>query len=332
MARMYRPATAMRVSVIIPNYNGAAFLKPCLDSIDRQVLPPSRVIVVDNGSTDESRSVVDHHPVKPEWIGLPDNQGFARAVNLGIREAQDDPVALLNNDAEADPRWLLSGARALEESPDVDFFACLVLRRNEMDLVDSAGVSYAPDGRPYPRLAGRRASACRAGDFVLAPSAGAVFFRPRFFDEVGLFDERFFAYLEDVDIGLRARLMGKRAAFLPDAVVYHYGGGTRLGDRQGPSPSDTGMRVRWIARNKIVIMARDLPAGLLIRWSPRMAAGLAKSFLYHTFISRQALAFLSGTVHGIMAVPGLMEERRALQGRRKISPRSLKALIEEGAR
>jgi GT2 family glycosyltransferase len=320
-----------RISVIIPNFNGAAFLGPCLDSLARQVFPARKVIVVDNGSSDESRRIVESHSLKPEWIGLSVNRGFSAAVNIGIRKADTDAVALLNNDAEADPRWLLFGAKALAEYPDAGFFASLILRRVDQDRVDSAGACYARDGRPYPYASGERAARCNMKRLVLAASAGAAFFPRRLFEEIGFFDEAFFAYLEDVDLCLRAGLLGKTGMFLPEAVVYHHGVGTDLGDRPGPRPADSEMRVRWIARNKIFILARDLPASLLLRWCPWILLGLAKSAAYHLFRSGQAPAFFSGTWQGIRAVPGLMAERHELQRRRKITPRELAKRMREGA-
>ncbi len=320
-----------RISVIIPNFNGAAFLGPCLDSLARQVFPAWKVIVVDNGSSDESRRIVEGHPLKPEWIGLSANRGFSAAVNIGIRKAGAEAVALLNNDTEADPRWILSGAKALIEYPEADFFASLILQRVDRDRVDSAGAGYARDGRPYPCASGERAAKCNTRRPILATSAGAAFFPQRLFEEIGFFDESFFAYLEDVDLCLRAGLLGKTGMFLPEAVVYHHGEGTDLGDRPGGRPEDSEMRVQWIARNKILILARDLPASLLLRWCPRIILGLAKSAAYHIFLSRQGSAFFSGTWQGIRAVPGLMAERHELQKRRRITPQQLATRMREGA-
>jgi GT2 family glycosyltransferase len=315
------------ICVIIPSYNGGEFLLPCLDSLANQVLPANKVIVVDNGSSDDSKSIVENHPLRPELIPLSENQGFARAVNTGIRACGDDAVALLNNDTEADPRWLLFGAKGMEKYPEADFFASLVLKKHDRDRVDSAGACYARDGRPFPIAMNERSSACRAEKPVLAASAGAAFFRKGFFDQVGLFDERFFAYLEDVEICLRAQLLGKKGMFLPEAVVYHHGGGTSLGDRPSLAPVDSEMRVRWIARNKILIMARDVPFSLIIRWCPWMAMGMARSAAYHIFRSGQAGAFFAGTFQGLLAVPGMLALRSELQKKRMITPRQLAAKI-----
>ena len=319
------------ITVIVPNYNGRAVLSACLDSLARQQRLPAAVIVVDNGSRDDSRELAERHPLKPSWIGFPHNRGFAAAVNAGIHASETPALALLNNDAAADPRWLLAGARGILRHPQAAIFASLVLRREERDRVDSAGDAYARDGRPRPR--GR---ACRAAEFdraceTFSASAGAAFFRRRLFEEVGPFDESFFAYLEDVDLGFRSRLLGHRCVFLPEAVVYHQGAATQLGDRPGRKPEDSGQRVRWIARNKLFVLGQNLPARLLFHWAPDIADGLLRSAGYHLLCSRQFPAFLAGTLEGLLGLPRRCSKRRALQARRQVSLAELKRMILLGA-
>ncbi|OGP58946.1 MAG: hypothetical protein A2V67_12490 [Deltaproteobacteria bacterium RBG_13_61_14] len=319
------------ITVIIPNYNGRQVLPACLDSLARQLLPPAAVIVVDNGSQDDSRALVEGHPLRPRWIGFDHNRGFAAAVNAGIRAAQTPALALLNNDAAADPRWLLAGARGLLRHLQAAIFASLMLRREERDRVDSAGDAYTRDGRPRPRGRSRRAADFERVCETFSASAGAAFFRRRLFEEVGPFDESFFAYLEDVDLGFRSRLLGHRCLFLPEAVVYHQGAATQLGDRPGPRPEESGQRVRWIARNKIFVLGQNLPARLLFAWAPDIADGLIRSAAYHLLYSRQFPAFVAGTLEGLFGLPRRCSRRRALQARRQISLAELKRMILLGA-
>lgn len=319
------------ITVIIPNYNGAALLPACLDALLRQRRPPAAVVVVDNGSQDGSRELALAHRVRPTLIAFPENRGFAAAVNAGIRSAVTPAVALLNNDALADPCWLEAGAKGLRRFPEADVFASLILRAHHRDRVDSAGDAMARDGRPRPLGRDDRAAGYDRVREVFSASAGAAFFRRGLFDELGPFDESFFAYLEDVDLGFRARLLGRRCLFLPAAVVYHQGAATRLADRPGPRPEESSRRVRWIARNKILLLGRNLPGPWLLAWSPRLLAGLARSAAYHLLLSGQFAPFLAGTLEGFARLPGRLRQRRELQ-RRRVCLDDLAELVRVGAR
>ncbi len=288
----------MRICVIIPNYNGEAWLGPCLDSLAAQSRPPESVIVVDNGSADRSRELARAHPVAPVVIELEANMGFAAAVNRGIARADADAVALLNNDAVADADWLRAGAAAMEKYPQVSMFASLMLGAQDRGRVDSAGDLYPRDGRPRPRGHGEPADRFAAEAEVFSACAGAAFFRKALLDELGGFEESFFAYLEDVDLGFRARARGHCCVFVPAARVYHRGAATDLSDRAGKKPVDSAERVFLIARNRLRLVARNWPASWIVRFSPRLGLGLTRSAAYHLFVSRQGGAFFRGIMAG----------------------------------
>lgn len=288
----------VRISVIIPNHNGGPLLAECLDSLAAQTRLLDQVVVVDNGSRDGSAAMARAHPVSPRVIELGENQGFAAAVNAGIEVSDTEAVALLNNDAVADPRWVEAGLEAMQEYPRASLFASLILDYNDRDLVDSAGDIYPPDGRPLPRGRGRSASGFQQVVEVMSPCAGAAFYRRDLFRKVGVFEESFFAYLEDVDLGLRARARGHVCLFIPAARVYHRGAATDLGDRPGKKPVDSSERVLMIARNRIRVMARNWPAKALARRAVRIKAGLLRSAAYHLAVSGQGLAFVRGLFQG----------------------------------
>jgi len=295
----------MKISVVIANHNGEKHLGPCLDSLADQARAPERVIVVDNGSEDGSAGLAKGHRLSPELIELGGNFGFAKAVNAGIKASADcDAVALLNNDARADRGWIKAGEQAMKRFPLVSMFASLMLQWSEREVVDSAGDLYKRDGRPRPRGRGRPAADYSAGCEVLSACAGAAFYRSSLFNEVGLFEESFFSYLEDVDLGLRARSYGHVCLYVPEARVYHLGAGTDLGDRPGGKAVDSAERVRWIARNRLRLLWRNWPAPHLARWAPWLLAGLARSAAYHTLISRQAGPFFLGLVQGLRCIQG----------------------------
>ncbi len=313
----------MRLTVIIPNFNGEKYLGVCLDSLSRQTSRPDAVVVVDNGSSDGSVRLARSHRVRPDLIELETNLGFAFAANRGIGLALEkwgpgSAVALLNNDASADPRWLESGRDALARYPSVSMFACLMLDYFERDLVDSAGDLYPPDGRPASRGRGRRASGFAETAEVISPCGGACFFRSSLFEEVGDFEESFFAYLEDVDLGLRARALGHKCLFLPGAVVYHVGAATELSDKPGPKPVDSALRVRRIAANRVRLVSRNWPGERIKRWSPFLLKGLARGAAYHLFRSGQGAAFMKGLGEGL----GLVRKDRDFYGAARASGRA----------
>jgi GT2 family glycosyltransferase len=315
----------LRICVIIPNFNGETMIGTCLDSLSAQTRPPDRVTVVDNGSTDRSRQIVAGHSIGAELIALESNLGFAAAVNRGIEKADGDAVALLNNDATADPRWIEAGLAAMEINPGVSMFASLMLDYQDHHLVDSAGDLYPRDGRPRPRGRGESASLYKEPVEVFSACAGAAFFRKELFEELGGFEESFFAYLEDVDLGFRARARGHACLFAPEAIVYHAGAATDLGDLPGGKPVDSSERVYWIARNRVRVVSRNWPAGLIIGWSPWLAFGLFRSAAYHVFISRRAGAFFKGIIRGFSSIPGdrafFRNEMKARQSDRGDTPR-----------
>ncbi len=288
----------MRASVIIPNYNGERFLGGCLDSLESQTRRPHKTIVVDNGSSDRSLDMARGHPVRPEVISLDENKGFACAANAGLRAADTEAVALLNNDAVTHELFIQEGLRAMELHPLVSMFACLMLDYERRDRVDSAGNEYGRDGRPRPRGRGLPARGFMNKAEVMCPCAGAAFFRRGLFDEVGLFEEGFFSYLEDIDLGLRARSRGHVCMFVPGSKVYHVGAGTDLLDRPGGKRVDSSERVHWIARNRVRVVARNWPTEYVFRWMPWLVFGIFRSAAYHAAVSRQIVPFIKGLADG----------------------------------
>ncbi len=316
-----------KVSVIIPNYNGAAFLEACLDSLAKQQGADAETIVVDNGSTDASRQIVESHVLEPRWIELDRNMGFAAAVNAGIRESVSPLIALLNNDAIADQRWLAAGIRALDIYPNADIVAGLMLKMGERDRVDSAGDLLGRDGRPRARGRGQRAAGYTDPVEIFSACAGAAFYRRSLFEEIGLFEESFFSYLEDVDLCFRARLMQKMVIFWPESVVYHIGAGTGLDDDASASSYDSAQRVEWIARNRVWLWTRNIPAGLFRLWLPYWLGGFVRSAGYHTLVSGQYRAFCRGLYQGLNGLAQALGQRSEIQSSRKASRSQIKQIM-----
>jgi len=202
----------MRVSVIIVNWNGKRILEDCLDSLKEQTFRwDFEVIVVDNGSTDGSECFAT--------IRNKRNLGFAGGNNAGIRAARGKYIALLNNDARADKDWLKELVEAAEENPEVGMFASKILRTD--GRIDSAGCTVHPDGNGMCRGRGERHNNYNKSEDVTFPSGCAALYRKSMLDEIGLFDERFFMYNEDTDLGIRAQKAGYKCLYVPTAIVTH---------------------------------------------------------------------------------------------------------------
>ena len=213
-----------RVSVVVPSWNGRAWLDVVLPSLERQRFRDFEVIVVDNGSTDGS---LEHVRARWPWaqvLPLDRNVGFAAAVNRGIEQSQGVYVALVNNDMELHESFLDALVAGLDSNPSAASVTAKMLDLRTRDLIDGAGDVLRWSGVVIPRGRGER----DIGQYetpveVFSACGGAALYRRAAFDEVGLFDEAFFAQMEDVDWGFRARLLGYGCRYVPGAVAYHMG-------------------------------------------------------------------------------------------------------------
>lgn len=295
-----------RVSVVIPNYNGASWLSACLESLAGQEFRDFEVILVDNGSTDDSVRLLREHFPYVRLFALEKNTGFAAAVNVGIWAGQGRYVALLNNDTIAKSGWLGSLVQTLEASPEeVGAVASKMLQLDEPDLIDDAG-----DALSWTGAAQKTGHGQPAGDYdqrreIFSPCAGATLYRRSFLEILQGFDELFFAYLEDLDLGLRGRLLGYRYLFEPAAEVHHKGHGSAM--RRGEY-------VRLVTRNRGMIFAKSVPFVLLLKHLPRLFYGQ----LYFFIAYRKPLHSLAGYLSLVWRLPHILRERRKMARRRRI--------------
>ncbi|HEY3266361.1 MAG TPA: glycosyltransferase family 2 protein [Armatimonadota bacterium] len=247
----------MPISIITVNWNGAEVLPDYLRSLAGQTRPPHEALVVDNGSADASMALLDAAGVNV--IRLPENRGFAAPNNLAADRATGDAVLLLNNDTQFDAGLVESLEAALEEHPDFDLFACSMRDWDNPELLENTGIGYRRTLSGYQLGRGDRADRWATALEVFGPSGGAALIRRRVIEDIGLFDEAFFAYNEDVDFALRARLAGYRCLYLPGATVRH---------REGATAKRLGARKMWlIQRNAEWAMRRNIPVRLQRRYA-----------------------------------------------------------------
>ncbi|MCL4465023.1 MAG: glycosyltransferase family 2 protein [Chloroflexi bacterium] len=299
-------------SVIIPNFNGSHLLPSCLDSLRRQTFRDFEVVVVDNASTDSSLQLLADIYPETRVIRLPRNLIFAGAVNEGIRSIASEMVVLLNNDTEADERWLDELALAFRQQREYAWFACKMLLFDRRNVINSAGDFYGTDGVPGNRGAWEEDTGQydQPGE-IFGACGGAAAYRRSLFADVGLFDEDLVAYLEDVDLNLRARLAGYRCYYVPTARIYHRQSATG----GGPLAS------YLCGRNFILVAAKDLPGPLVRRYWPRLVGRQLRLLGEALSHGREpaARARIRGQLAALPALPRFLAKRRSIQQAARVS-------------
>ena len=282
---------AAEVTIVIPNYNGIKYLPACLDALRRQDLPEFETIVVDNGSEDASRTLIREEYPEVRLICLPENQGFCGAVNVGIRESRTPFVILLNNDTEALPGFARGLLEAIKKDPRRFSCSAKMIQFHDRTRIDDAGNRYTALGWAYARGKGRPRERYSREEAVFAACAGAAIYRKAVMDEIGYFDTAHFAYLEDLDIGYRARIHGYVNVFTPAAEVYHVGSGT-TGSRYNP------FKVRYSARNNLYLIYKNMPLLQIVLNLPFLAVGFLIKAL---FFAKKGFGaeYLSGLREGL---------------------------------
>ncbi|HEV3217884.1 MAG TPA: glycosyltransferase family 2 protein [Vicinamibacterales bacterium] len=313
----------MKVAVLIVNWNGGGFLRQCLEALERQQRQPDHIVVVDNGSTDDSVAMAETPLRHVELIRLPSNVGFAAANNIAARAAQRfDGLALLNPDAFAEPGWLGALTSAADGDAGAAAFASQMLLDSDPDLLDGAGDTYHVSGRAW-RNGHRspRASVPAADAEVFAACAAAALYRREAFDEVGGFDERYFSYFEDVDLGFRLRLRGYSCRYVHRAVVRHVSSGI-AGYR-----SD--FAVYHGERNLVWTFFKNMPAPLLFLYLPQHVALNLAALLYYP-LRDQGGVVLRAKLDAVRGLPSVLRTRRLVQATRRPGAWALRRTLRRG--
>lgn len=300
-----------RVTVIIPNWNGSALLGDLLGNLRRQTHPIDRIIVVDNGSSDDSVKVAQNFGA--ETIELGRNTGFSHAINRGIESVGGGWIAVINNDVAPQDDWLECLMQKAESS-NAWFASGKLLDAARRDQIDGAFDAICRGGSAWRCGQGRADSALwnQPRDIYFAPFTAALF-RWELFQRVGILDENFESYLEDIDFGMRCAAAGLQGIYVPEAIAYHQGSAT-LG-RWHP---DT---VRRISRNQLLLVAKHYPRRWVLRygWPVFVAQGL---WGFVALRHGAAVAYLQGKSEGI----------RRFRSTRGKSPANLPAIVERSER
>ncbi|WP_347707924.1 glycosyltransferase family 2 protein [Clostridium sp. C2-6-12] len=281
----------MKVSIIIPNYNGKCYLDICIESIYKQSFDDYEIIIVDNNSIDGSYEYIKNKYKDIKIIRLEKNYGFSKAVNEGIKASKSDYVVLLNNDTEVKEEWLLSLVSCIEK--DTKIFSCCskMIRYNEKDRIDDAGDEYTIFGWAYKCGDGASINKFTKDREVFSCCAGAAIYRRDIFNKIGYFDESFFAYMEDVDMSYRARIYGYKNVYAGRAQVYHIGSATS-GSRYNI------FKVRLAVRNNIYVILKNMPFLQIIVNIPFLVLGF---FIKYLFFLKKGMGkeYSQGFIEGI---------------------------------
>lgn len=285
----------MKLRIIIPNYNGAHFLKNCLDSLRHQTYQNFRITVVDNGSSDESVTLLQRHYPEVNILKLPYNKGFAAAANTGIQKSKEPYVMLLNNDTTVKHNCIEKMMNAIISDSQIFSAGAHVLSMRAPYLTDTSGDFYSFFGYAFCRgqgLSAARFALSRHNQLSTFTNCGcAVIYRRCLLQKTGLFDERFFAYLEDVDLGFRARKMGYKNIVCTEAHVFHYGSGT-TGAKYTP------LKVYLSARNNIWLRQKNLSLFQRLIQAPFFLVGTIAKYFYFCRIHLGSF-YSKGVFHGL---------------------------------
>jgi len=306
------------VSAIIVNWNGKDLLAECLATLRLQTRPVDEVLVIDNGSSDGSQAMLRASYPDVALIELGQNKGFSIANNVGIRRANGDYIALLNNDLLLDREWTARMVAALDADPSLGSCACKMLRYDERTVIDAAGINlrvngtgrnrglHERDGEPYAHPA-RVFGAC----------AGAAMYRAALFRDIGEFDEDLFIYFEDVDLAFRAQLAGYDCLYVPDAVVYHH---------HGASGARFSKSYYYVARNSLLVAIKNMPAPLLRRYLVHVAA-VPLTYALYSGMAGDLRGYARICFDTLRLLPRMLRKRRAIQRRARRSPSDVATLL-----
>lgn len=302
--------TPSDVTVIIVNYNGGAHLAGCLQALATQTIKPSATILVDNDSTDGSAGVAANFP-DIELIRAGTNLGFAAANNLAVARADTSLIALLNPDAYPAPNWLEALVSAAHRHPSVSAFGSRQLVYEAPGILDGTGDIFHCSGLIWRRDHGRQDSGRDTSPNIFSPCACAALYRRNVLTAVGGFDEQYFCYVEDLDLGFRMRLAGHVSRYVPEAVVHHVGSAT-----SGGPQSD--FAIYHGHRNLVWTFVKNMPHGLLWPLLPLHLLLNAASVVYFALRGKTKV-ILRSKKDALLGIPAIWAKRRRIQATRRLS-------------
>lgn len=324
------------VSIIVVNWNGLRFLDDCLSSLEKQTWQEREFVLVDNGSTDGTADCIrtwSERLPRAQAIQLSENTGFCRANNLAFARARGEWIALFNNDAVAEPNWLEELVRHADAERRIGMLGSKILFVEPAGVIDKVGHLIYWDGQNR----GRGTMESDVGQYnrpeeILWPDACAALYHRKIFEETGGFDETFFAFGDDADLGMRARLLGWKSWYVPTAVVHHHHSAT--------AGAYSPLKVMLVERNRLLLAIKNFSLPLLIQnpyWTLRRYGWHAYAALrrqgasgrfvrahgWWSMLVNLAWSYLSAA----KLLPAALRSRRQIQRTKRLSDREMTDLL-----
>lgn len=310
------------LTIIIPHYNGVDHLLHCFNALRQQTYPYLEIILADNGSTDESLLLTRRNFPEVKILELGENLGYAGAINQGVLQANGQIIVPLNNDTEVTPDWAKAIVDTLAHYPEAGIVASKILLFDQRHKIHSAGDAFGINGIPINRGVWQQDIGQFDQDsYIFGGCGGAVAYRRAMLDEIGLFDEDLFMYLEDVDLNWRAQLAGYRVIFAPQAVVYHHlsatGGGV--------------IASYYTGRNTLFVLAKVLPGFIFRRYGWLIVRTQLKIALdaLRAWRGQAARARLKGQLAGLWGLPRWLSKRNGVKRSHQVSDTYLESLLTD---
>lgn len=313
-----------KVSVIIINYNGKGIIIDCLKALERQLFKDFELIVVDNGSSDNSLSAIQKFLEKDtlcshvKLVALDSNTGFTGGNLAGIGHSDAEYIALLNNDTEPDEVWLNNLIAVMDAHPEVGICASKLVVFGT-NIIDSAGDGFSTLLKGFKKGEGENSDKCNEQGYVFGASAGAALCRRKMLDEVGFLDEDFFLIHEDTDLNFRAQLAGWKVLYVPSAVVYHKVRST-IGHM-----SDSA--VYYTLRNSELVRIKNIPFKLFLRYIPELVLGTISEICYFGIKHGKVRLYIKAKIDAIRLFPGMLRKRKHIMNSMKVDTKYLYSIM-----
>jgi GT2 family glycosyltransferase len=309
------------ISVVVVTWNGRQYLEACLNAVAAQVGVRTETILVDNASTDGTVEYVRDRFPSVRIVALPENRGFAGGNNAGVHEARGEFVALLNNDTVPEPTWLRTLIGGIDTNAGFSLVTSRIVYMHDPGIIDSAGDSFFSSGGAFKRHHGASVDLARESTEVFGVCGAACLMPKRVFDELGGFDEDFFASHEDVDLSYRARLLGYRCRYVADAVVRHHGSATigRVSD----------FAVFHGQRNLEWLYVKNTPPSLLLTTLFGHVMYVSAAAIHFARIGALG-PFVRAKCAALAGMPKALSKRRHVQSTRRVDAAQLRPMLETG--
>jgi GT2 family glycosyltransferase len=308
----------MRVSIVVVNWNGERLLNHCLTALSNQTYPDCEIILVDNGSSDGSVSLVKANFPAVKIVELAENKGFTGGNAAGVNAASGEFIALVNNDARAERDWLERLFQPMLADPGIGSCASKLIIEGT-DAIDSAGDGLTSAGVGFNRGHWDDCTKYCTLEPVFAACAAAALYRREMLDEIGFLDSDFFLYDEDTDLSFRAQLAGWKCVYVPSAVAYHKGNAT--------SGRLSNTHVYYHTRNSEWVWLKNMPAGLMLRFAHHKIIQEIGSFCYICLRHGKWSAFFRAKRDAVRKAPDMWRKRKAIQMRRRVPNYYIRALL-----